>query len=303
MAERHNPQIRLASKESRSLKPMKGADDADTLAEGQPAPAAEASEPAGNGDSQSRDRGNWRGRRRRRGGRRDGRERGSERSNDRGSDRGSERTSEPAPEPRYSRPAQPIAPTGNPVWPAAVDTQTDPASRRVDFEVPALPAACTSPRSVAEGNHDRSRIRGCGRDRRAVGRKIPRRRAGFRFNGGHRRTAARRTRPLPSHDHSANSEEQVESASTSVEWNREFPQSGACASRVSVEQPFDLNAARESHEETREETLEDTHHDVAEESHEADRAHERAERWPGVSTATRTRPRLRSSRHDGRRNH
>src|ERR1700757_3554292 len=45
-----------------------GTDEADTLAEGQPASAAEAGEPGGNGDSQSRDRGNWRGRRRRRGG-------------------------------------------------------------------------------------------------------------------------------------------------------------------------------------------------------------------------------------------
>ena len=54
--------------------------------------AGVAQEPSG--DSQGRERGSWRGRRRRRGGRRDGRDRGSERSPDRGADRTSDRPSE-----------------------------------------------------------------------------------------------------------------------------------------------------------------------------------------------------------------
>ena len=78
-----------------------GTFEADALSEGQPAAAADGSEPA-NGDSQSRDRGNWRGRRRRRGGRRDGRDRGSDRSPDRGPERNAERPTEARP----SRPAE-----------------------------------------------------------------------------------------------------------------------------------------------------------------------------------------------------
>ena len=69
------------------------------------------------GDSQSRERGGYRGRRRRRGGRRDGRsdgrgdgrDRGSERGSDRGTertaDRASDRGADRGPEPRYARPA------------------------------------------------------------------------------------------------------------------------------------------------------------------------------------------------------
>jgi ribonuclease G len=94
-----------------------GTFEAETLSEGQAAPAAGAE--FGNAtDSQNRDRGGFRGRRRRRGGRRDGRgdgrdrgpERGPERGPDRTSDRGPERipersfNSDRAPEPRYARP-------------------------------------------------------------------------------------------------------------------------------------------------------------------------------------------------------
>jgi len=79
-----------------------GTFEADTLAEGQPAAAAdESTEPSNGGDSQ-RDRGGWRGRRRRRGGRRDGRD--SRDGRDRGSDRGGDR--DRGQESRYSRPAE-----------------------------------------------------------------------------------------------------------------------------------------------------------------------------------------------------
>ena len=67
----------------------------------QPAVSAGAV-PESGGDSQNRERGGWRGRRRRRGGRRDGRGDGR----DRGSDRGPERISDRGSEPRSSRAAE-----------------------------------------------------------------------------------------------------------------------------------------------------------------------------------------------------
>ncbi len=90
-----------------------GTFEAETLGEGQPAPVAESTEVANGGDSQSRERGGWRGRRRRRGGRRDGRgdgrdrgpDRGPERTPDRSFDRGSDRGAEQ----RFARPAEPMS--------------------------------------------------------------------------------------------------------------------------------------------------------------------------------------------------
>jgi Rne/Rng family ribonuclease len=91
-------------------------------------------EPQSNGgESQNRDRGNWRGRRRRgRGGRRDGRERGgSDRSADRSADQGAERSAERIPErsadrggdrePRFGRDAGRPADSGRPAAPAAYE--------------------------------------------------------------------------------------------------------------------------------------------------------------------------------------
>jgi Rne/Rng family ribonuclease len=60
----------------------------------EPSGPVEATHSPTNGESQTRDRGNWRGRRRRRGGSQEGRTRGSDRSSDRSSDRGFERNAE-----------------------------------------------------------------------------------------------------------------------------------------------------------------------------------------------------------------
>ncbi|MGP0019616.1 MAG: Rne/Rng family ribonuclease [Candidatus Sulfotelmatobacter sp.] len=91
-----------------------GTFEADTLSEGQPAPAGESTEFGNSADSQNRERGGFRGRRRRRGGRRDGRgdgrDRSSERSSERGPDRGLERTPDRTPEPRFARPVEPTRP-------------------------------------------------------------------------------------------------------------------------------------------------------------------------------------------------
>ena len=85
--------------------------------ESQPSVAASGAPEPGNAADQSRDRGSYRGRRRRRGGRRDGRsdgrgdgrDRASERGPDRGPehtpDRVSDRGADREPEPRYARPA------------------------------------------------------------------------------------------------------------------------------------------------------------------------------------------------------
>ncbi|MGD1079973.1 MAG: Rne/Rng family ribonuclease [Candidatus Sulfotelmatobacter sp.] len=66
--------------------------------------------PEPGGDSQNRERGGWRGRRRRRGGRRDGRGDAHDRASDRGAERSperaSDRVSDRGPEPRYARPAE-----------------------------------------------------------------------------------------------------------------------------------------------------------------------------------------------------
>jgi len=92
-----------------------GTFEADTLSEGQPAPAGGSTEFGNAADSQNRDRGGFRGRRRRRGGRRDGRGDGRDRGPDRSSERGPERTpersftSDRAPEPRFTRSAEPTS--------------------------------------------------------------------------------------------------------------------------------------------------------------------------------------------------
>ena len=76
--------------------------EADDQDDAQPVASSAASEPAG--DGQSRDRGNWRGRRRRRGGRRDGRSDNRERGSERSPERTAERSPERVAESRFSRP-------------------------------------------------------------------------------------------------------------------------------------------------------------------------------------------------------
>jgi Rne/Rng family ribonuclease len=91
--------------------------ETDVQGDAQPAVSAGAI-PEEAGDSQNRERGGYRGRRRRRGGRRDGRsdgrdrgpDRGPERTPDRSFDRGSDRGSDRSPEQHFARPVEP-APT------------------------------------------------------------------------------------------------------------------------------------------------------------------------------------------------
>ncbi|HEY3615988.1 MAG TPA: Rne/Rng family ribonuclease [Candidatus Sulfotelmatobacter sp.] len=85
-----------------------GSVQAEGQGEGQPTSAGSVPEQAG--DSQNRERGGWRGRRRRRGGRRDGRGDGRDRGPDRGAertpDRASDRASDREAEPRFARPTE-----------------------------------------------------------------------------------------------------------------------------------------------------------------------------------------------------
>jgi Rne/Rng family ribonuclease len=100
-----------------------GVVEAEDRSDAQPAQLAggAASEPGG--DSQNRERGGWRGRRRRRGGRRDGRGDGRDRGSERGPEHGAERTpdrasdrvSDRGAEPRFARAAEsaPSRPVGS----------------------------------------------------------------------------------------------------------------------------------------------------------------------------------------------
>ena len=85
-----------------------GTFEAETLSEGQPAPAGESTDAANGGDSQNRERGGWRGRRRRRGGRRDGRGDGRDRGPDRGPERAPERNfdRDRSSDQRFARPVE-----------------------------------------------------------------------------------------------------------------------------------------------------------------------------------------------------
>ena len=246
-----------------------GTDEADTLAEGQP--TAEASEPSANGDSQQRDRGSYRGRRRRRGGRRDGREsrdsrdRGNDRRGERSNDRGSDRVE--ASEPRYSRPAESSAsrtPVGPPPGYQPILLPGESISKYQRYQQPAQPQPEAPKAVVTETEVDDSQPESTP----PVAGSFPEDEPIFASS----ETIAE---PLhEEHDHAAHSDEPAESASTSVDWNREF-RSPEIAPPVAIGEPFELNA--NAVHETHEEIDEETHLDVAEESHEADRAHERAE--------------------------
>ncbi len=130
-----------------------GTFEAETLSEGQAAPAGESTELGNAEDSQNRERGGFRGRRRRRGGRRDGRgdgrDRGPEKTPDRALDRGSERSSERGSERRLrTHPGAALCSPGRANPPSRVQPEpafwsaswipADAAARRVDFEVPAF---------------------------------------------------------------------------------------------------------------------------------------------------------------------
>ncbi|HEX3820141.1 MAG TPA: Rne/Rng family ribonuclease [Candidatus Sulfotelmatobacter sp.] len=240
-----------------------GTFEADTLAEGQPASAAEGSESAPSGDSQQRDRGNFRGRRRRRGGRRDGRD--SRDSRDRGPDRTNDRGGESS-EQRYSRPAEPSAPRTHAAPPSGYQPILLPGESISKYQRYQQPSQTQeeAPRAVAT----ESEVEEAAAKTTAPASSFPEDEPVFS-------SSEAIAEPLhEEHDHAAHSDEPVESASTSVDWNREF-RTSELAPPVAIEQPFELNA--NAAPETQEDTQEETHHDVAEESHEADRAHERAE--------------------------
>jgi ribonuclease G len=243
-----------------------GSDEADILVEGQP--TAEAGVPSTNGDSQSPDRGNYRGRsRRRRGGRRDGRE--SRDNRDRGpdrSERGANRAAE-SPEPRYSRPAESSpsrAPSGPPPGYQPILLPGESISKYQRYQQPAQTQQEAPKSVVTEAEVEQSAAESAA----PIAATFPEDEPIFAKSQSS-------AEPLhEEHDHAAHSDEPIESASTSVDWNREF-RSAELAPPAAIEQPFELNANASgvSHEDPQEET----HQDVAEQSHEADRAQERAE--------------------------
>ena len=271
--------------------------ETESQSDAQPSVAA-AGMPEQGGDSQNRDRGGFRGRRRRRGGRRDGRGDGRDRGTDRGSDRSPDRSPERgpdhAPEPRFARPVEPIPsrtvesgriqhsgppPGYQPIMLPGESiskyqryAQQPPApeapARRAATEIatvvsaePVAPLASTFPEdepifaateSVAEPLHEEHE------DIRA------------------------------NHDEDAEQVEQVESASTSTDWNQEFRRPEAASlpslgwpgeSTVTVEQEAERRRARPRC------------------------GRPRAKRSVPAFAARRASPGLRRSGHHGRRDH
>jgi Rne/Rng family ribonuclease len=184
--------------------PSDGNGHGDLEVQGQANSSAEPS----NGDAQGRERGNWRGRRRRRGGRRDGRER----TNERGAER--ERT----PEPRASRPVEssgaPRTPSGPPAGYQPILLPGESISKYSRYSQPqpvqsfqAEEAAVDVPSSVEQST-------------------MP---IAATFPDDEPIFAATEVEAEPLHeqheDFKQTHEEPVESASTSVSWERDFRRS------------------------------------------------------------------------------
>ncbi|HYM77727.1 MAG TPA: Rne/Rng family ribonuclease [Candidatus Dormibacteraeota bacterium] len=185
-----------------------GSVEAESEEDAQPAVAAENAEPGNGGDSQGRERGGWRGRgRRRRGGRRDQRpERGSERS-----DRGDR-----APEPRMARPVEtvPSRPAGPPAGYQPILLPGESISKYQRFSQPPVAQPARLTEETAEVSPER-----LGEPAAPLAATFPEDEPIF---------AAGEAIAEPLHeeheDTRATPEEPVESAATSVNWNREFRQ-------------------------------------------------------------------------------
>jgi Rne/Rng family ribonuclease len=209
-----------------------GTFEAETLSEGQAVPAVESAEVANAGDSQNRERGSYRGRRRRRGGRRDGRgdgrDRGSEKGPERGSERAPDRFAERAPEQRFSRPVEPT-PT------RAVDSgRSQPSGPPPGYQPMLLPGESISKyqRYAQQAPVQESTLRPAIAE---VEHETPAERVApitATFPEDEPIFAATESVAEPLHEehedvHAAHEEpveqaEQLESASTSTDWNQEF---------------------------------------------------------------------------------
>jgi Rne/Rng family ribonuclease len=233
--------------------------------ESQPSVAASGdSEPGNAADpSQSRDRGNFRGRRRRRGGRRDGRGDGRDRGTDRGPERSPERVagperpveraferpSERAPEPRFSRPVEPTQtrsmdsgrsqPSGPPpgYQPMILPGESISKYQRYAQQPPAQePVRQTIAQTIVKTESPAEQV-------------VP---LAATFPEDEPIFAATDSIAEPlheEHDHiQAVSEEPVESASTTTDWNREFR-------RQEVSQEVDQEGNREANQDANQEVI------------------------------------------------
>jgi ribonuclease G len=190
----------------------------ETESQGDVQPMSTSGVPDRGNDSQNRDRGGFRGRRRRRGGRRDGRSDGRDRGSDRGFERSSDRGSE-----RYSRPAEP----------ALSHTQdsgrSDPSGPPPGYQPILLPGESISKyqrwaqQPPAQESHVRQTTAA---DFAADTPAAPVAPLSDTFPEDEPIFAAASSVAEPLHeeheDTHAVPEEQVESASTSTDWNREF---------------------------------------------------------------------------------
>ena len=199
-------------------------EDAEEPAEGQPSLAGEAAaEPSKSEDSQERERGGFRGRRRRRGGRRDGRADG------RGEGRGDGR--DRAAEPPVAKPiAESVAPPVSRPQESRRATQFGPPA---GYQPMVLPGESISKyRGLAQPAAAPQQSR---REERAT-EPAPESSAPITatFPEDEPIFAATSTEPLHEQHHDAQPvhEEQVESASTSMDWNREFHRRDAVSAGI-----------------------------------------------------------------------
>jgi len=223
-----------------------GSVESDTL--GDASAASESDESANGGESQERDRGQWRGRRRRRGGRRD---RGSDRGGERGeqrSDRGSEQ--------RYSRPAESVSrPAGPPAGyqPILLPGESISKYRRYSSQ----PAVETAPQS--------EELAGGGEPVTEASAQLA-----TTFPEDEPIFAAAEASAEPLHEQHEDvhpvTEETAESAATSTNWNREFRRPEEESTPVPVWSSTESVAAVEA------EPAETTHEDERVEEEDSDGA-------------------------------
>jgi ribonuclease G len=296
-----------------------GTFEADALSEGQPEASA-SGEPAANGESQNRDRGSYRGgRRRRRGGRRDGRDRNNDRGNDRSaasSDRGNDRSSEyRAPEPRgfeprsSDRPSDRISERGSERSSDRSFDRSDSSSEQrfsrssesssrtpsgppPGYEPILLPGESLSKyrgRSAQRPTQDASPRPEASETKKPLDEPIAPLAATFPEDEPIFASADAISEPLhEQHDHAAHSDEPVESASTSTDWNREFRRPEASSG---VERHDDVEASagpsnswnESAHAQTEEvETIEESHEEREEEEREEE-DHDSGDHQHGVA--------------------
>ncbi len=223
----------IAEESETDLQPEADQEFAETEGQSDAQPTVAAgSTPEPGGDSQNRERGGWRGRRRRRGGRRDGRgdgrDRGPERGAERTPDRASDRASDRGPEQRFARPVEPIPARG-------VDSgRSQPSGPPPGYQPILLPGESISKyqRLAQQAPAQELPVRQAFKTVEPEGPVEPVAPIAATFPEDEPIFAATESVAEPLHEQHEDIQraheepaEQLESASTSTDWNREFRRS------------------------------------------------------------------------------